>query len=73
MQGFNCPICVTAELSAPRRAGGRWFAMCSTCHSETEVEPFAHGEDARLDFRIRGPLSNAARREADLHRRRTCF
>jgi hypothetical protein len=73
MPAIQCPICVSSPLDAPRRAGGKWFAMCARCHGESEVELYARPEDARLAFRVPGALSAAARQATELHRRRTCF
>lgn len=68
MQCLICATCQAEPLNAPRPVGGIWYALCTRCLFETEVET-VDGEGA-ADFRVKGPAALSPLQEADLQRPR---
>lgn len=68
MQKLDCATCGSSPLRAPRLVGGVWYALCTQCLFETEVEALDGGDAAVTAFRVKGVASVSPQQEADLRR-----
>ena len=70
MQHYECAVCSSAQLKAPRLVDGAWYALCVACLFETEME-HAQGEaPGEAVFRVKGVAEMTAQQLADLNRPR---
>jgi hypothetical protein len=63
MQSPSCATCGASSLKSPRLVDGSWYALCTECLFETEMESL--GADA---FRAKGVAEISAQQLADLGR-----
>ena len=66
MSHLICATCKAEPLKPPRLVAGAWFALCTECLFETEVEFVDGGNDG--GFRVKGVAGMTAQQEADLRR-----
>jgi len=60
-----CASCDATPLKPPRLVGGAWYALCTECLFETEIEQVEGVVDA---FRVKGVAGLTPQQEADLRR-----
>ena len=65
-----CATCDGSALRPPRLVGGAWYALCSQCLFETEVDAIGVTGAGDPKFRVKGAAGLTARQEADLRRPR---
>ena len=68
MSHLICATCNAATLKPPRLVGGAWYALCTECLYETEVESVGDGAGLEAGFRVKGIAGMTAQQEADLRR-----
>lgn len=67
MPELACASCEVAPLKPPRLVGGAWYALCTACLFETEIEAVA-ADVADAGFRVKGVAGLTPQQEADLRR-----
>ena len=70
MQQHSCATCGSDRLKAPRQVDGAWFALCTDCLFETEMEEVAASAGADAAFRVKGAAEMTPQQMADLKRPR---
>jgi hypothetical protein len=70
MQQLTCATCHASPLRPPRLVGGAWYALCTECLFETEIEAVAAEGVTAADFRVKGVAGISLQQEADLRRPR---
>lgn len=65
MSDHVCASCDATTLKPPRMVGDSWYALCTECLFETEMEPIDGAVD---EFRVRGVAGLTPQQEADLRR-----
>ena len=68
MQDLDCASCNSATLKPPRVVGGHWYALCTTCLFETEIEILEGKIDGATGYRIKGVAGLSALQERDIYR-----
>ena len=68
MQKLDCASCNSPTLKPPRQVGGVWYALCTTCLFETEIEWLEGGIGSGAGYRIKGVAGLSAQQEGDLRR-----
>lgn len=68
MHKLDCASCNSPTLKAPRQVGGVWYALCTTCLFESEIELLAGGNGSGAGYRIKGVAGLSAQQEGDLRR-----
>lgn len=68
MQDLDCASCKSATLKPPRQVGGVWYALCTTCLFETEIEMLDENAGSAAGYRIKGVAGLSAQQEGDMRR-----
>ncbi|MBL8381758.1 MAG: hypothetical protein JNM90_01695 [Burkholderiales bacterium] len=67
---LTCATCNASRLRPPRLVGGAWYALCTECLYETEMEIVGGGAGPDTGFQVKGIAGLSAQQEADLARPR---
>ena len=67
MSQIECATCGAGILKAPRLVDGAWFALCTECLFETEMEPTGAVEGAAR-YRVKGAVGITDKQLEDLKR-----
>jgi hypothetical protein len=70
MTQFTCATCDSASLKPPRMVAGAWYALCTECLFETEVEAVDGVDGQQAGFCVKGVAGMSPQQEADLRRPR---
>jgi hypothetical protein len=70
MSHLTCATCKASPLKLPRLVAGAWYALCTDCLYETEVEAADGMGGADAGFRVKGVAGITPQQEADLRRPR---
>lgn len=68
MQELDCASCKSPTLKPPCLVGGVWYALCTTCLFESEIELLDGCVGSGAGYRIKGVAGLSAQQEADLRR-----
>lgn len=64
MSHLTCATCKAATLKPPRKLAGAWYALCTQCLFETEVEPVGSAPGKAAGFCVKGTAGLAPSAEA---------
>lgn len=67
MSQIECATCGAESLRAPRMVDGAWFALCTECLFETEMEATGEGAGA-VRYRVKGAVGITDKQLEDLKR-----
>ena len=70
MTQLTCATCDSALLKPPRMVAGAWYALCTECLFETEVEAVDGVDGEKVGFCVKGVAGMSPQQEADLRRPR---
>jgi len=70
MPYLTCATCHAAPLKLPRQVDGAWYALCTECLFETEVEAISPDGVAEPGFQVKCAAGMSQQQEADLRRPR---
>jgi hypothetical protein len=59
MSHLTCATCKSAILKPPRMLAGAWYALCTQCLFETEVEPVGSAQGKASGFCVKGTAAHA--------------
>lgn len=68
MSQLSCATCNSATLKPPRLVAGAWYALCTECLFETEVEAVDGADGQTTGFCVKGVAGLSPQQEADLRR-----
>ena len=68
MTQLTCATCNSAPLKPPRLVAGAWYALCTECLFETEVEVVEGTDAKKAGFFVKGVAGMSPQQEADLRR-----
>ena len=68
MQELDCASCKSPTLKPPRLVGGVWYALCTSCLFETEIEVQDGNAGTAAGYRAKGVAGLSAQQENDLRR-----
>jgi hypothetical protein len=68
MSQLTCATCNSATLKPPRLVAGAWYALCTECLFETEVEEVVGSDGEKAGFCVKGVAGISPQQEADLRR-----
>lgn len=68
MTHLTCATCNSATLKPPRLVAGAWYALCTECLFETEVEALDGAVGENAGFCVKGVAGMSPQQEADLRR-----
>lgn len=68
MQDLDCASCKFPTLKAAHLVGGVWYALCTTCLFETEIEVLDGNAGSGPGYRVKGVAGLSAQQEGDMRR-----
>ncbi len=68
MRELDCASCKVPTLKAPHLVGGVWYALCTTCLFETEIEVLDENAGSGVVYRVKGVAGLSAQQEGDMRR-----
>lgn len=68
MQYLDCASCKVPTLKAAHLVGGVWYALCTTCLFETEIEVLGENAGSGVVYRVKGVAGLSAQQEGDMRR-----